>query len=56
MLRSDLDGIIFVAVAMVVAIALFGSRRPAGRCPRCGEQNREPALFCAQCGLRLPGR
>lgn len=54
--RLDIEGVIFVAVALVIGLTLFGARRPPGRCPRCGENNREAARFCSQCGLRLPGR
>ena len=50
------DELAFIAMAVFSVFVLFRSRRTPGRCPRCGERNREPALFCAQCGLRLPGR
>ncbi len=45
---------IMIAVAVVVLVASF--RRPSRRCPRCQQINREQAVYCAQCGERLPGR
>lgn len=56
MFRFDVDDLVFVAIAVFAVFAIFGARRIPGRCPRCGENNREAALFCSQCGLRLPGR
>lgn len=46
---------VIVAVAVFVAWAA-GSRRSARACPRCREQNREAAIYCAQCGSKLPQR
>ncbi len=47
-----------LAVAIVAVIVFFAtaSRRPSRRCSRCREINREQAVYCAQCGVRLPGR
>jgi hypothetical protein len=50
------DGLVCIAVVMVIVFLATSTRRSARRCPRCHEINREPAIFCAQCGARLPGR
>ena len=40
-------------VVFVVLMAVFRGR--SGRvCPHCHEVNRPPAVFCAQCGKKLP--
>ena len=44
---------VIVVVGVFVAWAV-GSRKTARICPRCHEQNREAAIYCAQCGARLP--
>jgi hypothetical protein len=54
--RFEADDIAFITIAVVSAFVLFAARKPAGCCPRCREHNRNEALFCAQCGLRLPDR
>ncbi|MEK6799209.1 MAG: zinc ribbon domain-containing protein [Planctomycetota bacterium] len=46
--------VILVIVVLILAIGML--RRPSMRCPRCQQVNREQAVFCAQCGQRLPGR
>jgi hypothetical protein len=51
----DIKFLVLGAVALVFVIGAF-QRRPSQQCPRCREVNREPAIFCAQCGERLPGR
>jgi len=51
--REDL----FVVVALLAGVFIVSAfRRKPNRCPRCRELNREQALFCAQCGTRLPER
>jgi len=47
-----------LAVAIVALVVFFAtsSRRPSRRCTRCREINREQAVYCAQCGVRLPGK
>lgn len=48
---------IFVVVVVLVGIFVANAfRRRPNRCPRCRELNREQALYCAQCGTRLPQR
>ena len=51
-----LDGLVCVAVVMIIVFLATSTHRSARRCPRCHEVNREPAVYCAQCGARLPGR
>jgi rRNA maturation endonuclease Nob1 len=49
----------YIIVVAIFALSFFlalTARRPARRCPRCHEVNREQAIFCAQCGSRLPER
>lgn len=46
---------VIVIVGVMVSWAV-GSRRSPRRCPRCHEHNREAAIYCAQCGLKLPQR
>lgn len=55
-LKSDRNGMIFVILVAVIAFLATSSRRSARRCPRCREMNRAAAVFCAQCGHRLPKR
>jgi len=43
-------------VAAAVAVATSAIRRPPRRCNRCREINREQAIYCAQCGDKLPDR
>lgn len=52
------DGRLFAiaVVAAVVAVTTSAIRRPPRRCPRCREINREQAMYCAQCGRKLPER
>lgn len=46
---------LWVVGAVVVAVSwAVGVRRGPRRCPRCHEHNREAAIYCAQCGARLP--
>jgi hypothetical protein len=53
----NVDGFfIFGAVFVIFLIGSLFYRRPARDCPRCGEVNRESAVFCSQCGDRLPSR
>jgi rRNA maturation endonuclease Nob1 len=50
------DGRLFAlaVVAVVVAVTMSAIRRPPRRCLRCREINREQAVYCAQCGTKLP--
>ncbi len=51
------DGhILVVGLVAVIVFLATSTRRSARRCPRCQEVNRERALYCAQCGARLPGK
>jgi len=43
-----------VAIVAVIVFLATSSRRPSRRCTRCREINREQAVYCAQCGTRLP--
>ena len=52
----EYDGLICVGVVALIVFLATSTRRSAKRCPRCREINREAAVFCAQCGERLPGR
>jgi len=45
-----------VAIVAVIVFLATSSRRPSRRCTRCREINREQAVYCAQCGTRLPKR
>ncbi len=56
LLRFNLEGLACIAMVVVIVLLATSTRRMARRCPRCSEVNREPAIFCAQCGARLPGR
>jgi hypothetical protein len=47
---------IFVGVIGVIAFLMTATRRARRACKNCGEVNREEAVYCAQCGARLPGR
>lgn len=55
-LRFDLDGLVCIGVVVIIVFLATSTRRSARRCPRCQEINREAAIFCAQCGMRLPNR
>ncbi len=46
---------VMIGVAVFVTWAV-GARRSPRRCPRCHEHNREAAIYCAQCGGKLPQR
>lgn len=54
MCRFD-DGSLFV-VALVSAFLMLATsgRQTPGRCARCGQRNRQEAIYCAQCGRKLP--
>jgi hypothetical protein len=47
---------IFVGVVGIIAFLMTAGRRARRACKNCGEVNREEAIYCAQCGARLPGR
>lgn len=48
--------LIVIGVIAVVAYLATCGRRPQRQCPRCKEINRPQAVFCSQCGTRLPGK
>ena len=50
------DGLVCVALVAVIVFLATSTRRTARRCPRCKEINRDAAIFCAQCGMRLRDR
>jgi hypothetical protein len=50
------DGFVFFAIVAFIVFAVRASRAPTSRCPHCRQVNRPVAIFCAQCGQRLPGR
>jgi len=50
------ENILAVAIVALVVFFATASRRPSRRCARCREINREQAVYCAQCGGRLPGK
>lgn len=52
----DSDGLVCIAVVAVIVFLATSTRRTARRCPRCQEVNRDVAMYCAQCGRRLPDR
>lgn len=54
--RFDYEGLVCVGVVAVIVFLAMSTRRSARRCPRCQEINREAAVYCAQCGARLPGK
>ena len=51
-----LDGLVCIGVIVVIVVLATSSNKIARRCSRCGEVNREAAIFCAQCGNRLSKR
>jgi hypothetical protein len=53
-LRFDFDGLVCVGVVAIIVFLATSTRRSARQCPRCREINRQPAVYCAQCGTRLP--
>lgn len=52
---DDKHIVVIFAVALIAYLATCG-RRPQAQCPRCKEVNRPQAVFCSQCGTRLPGK
>ena len=52
----DIENFLAVAIVAAVVVLATASRRPSRRCTRCREINREQAVYCAQCGTRLPKR
>lgn len=49
------DSRLWVIAIVVVAVSwAIGARRGPRSCPRCHEHNREAAIYCAQCGVKLP--
>ena len=44
---------VLIGVAVFITWAV-GSKRTPRPCPRCHEHNREAAIYCAQCGAKLP--
>lgn len=52
----DWDGFFVVGAVFLIFILSGCCRRPTRQCPRCREVNREAAIFCSQCGARLPER
>jgi hypothetical protein len=50
------ENLLAVGIVAVIVFLATSSRRPSRRCARCREINREQAVYCAQCGTRLPGR
>ena len=51
-----LDGLLCIGVIVLIVVLATSSNKIARRCSRCGEVNREAAVFCAQCGNRLSKR
>lgn len=48
-----MDGLLCIGVIVVIVVLATSSNKIARRCSRCGEVNREAAVYCAQCGNRL---
>ncbi len=48
-----LDGLLCIGVIIVIVVLATSSNKIARRCSRCGEVNREAAIYCAQCGNHL---
>ena len=48
-----MDGLLCIGVIVVIVLLATSSNKVARRCSRCGEVNREAAVYCAQCGNRL---
>ena len=48
--------ILGAAIVVVIVLLATSSNKIARRCSRCGEINREAAIFCAQGGNRLSMR
>lgn len=53
---ANVEGLVCVAVVVAIVLLATSVRRCSRRCSKCQEINREVAVFCAQCGTRLPGR
>lgn len=47
------DGLLCIGVIVVIVVLATSSNKSARRCSRCGEVNREAAVYCAQCGNHL---
>ncbi|RME41623.1 MAG: zinc ribbon domain-containing protein [Planctomycetota bacterium] len=56
LVNLDRDGLLCVALVAVIVFLATSTRRSARRCPRCHEINRDVAVYCAQCGAKLPKR
>ena len=54
--RFELGSLVCVGAVVVAVLIATAGRRGVRHCPKCRELNRPPAIFCAQCGMRLPGR
>ncbi len=55
-MRFDLKTLVCVGVVVALVLIATSGRRGWRHCARCRELNRPPAIYCAQCGTRLPGR
>ena len=48
-----MDGLLCIGVVVIMVVLATSSNKVARRCRRCGEVNREAAVYCAQCGSHL---
>ena len=55
-MRFNLGGLLCIGGIVALVLLATSSGKVARRCSRCSEVNREAAVFCAQCGTRLPNR
>ena len=53
-LRFNLEGLLCIGGLVLLVTWAVSSNKVARRCSRCGEVNRQVAVFCAQCGTPLP--
>lgn len=51
---GDAGSLFVLGLVAIIAFLLVSGRAPSRRCPRCRENNRDHAVFCAQCGAKLP--
>ena len=53
MFRIGSDYLLLLGAVVVIVFLATSSRKQGQRCGRCQEMNRNAAVYCAQCGVRL---
>lgn len=51
---GDAGSLFVLGLVAIITFLLVSGRAPSRRCPRCRENNRDHAVYCAQCGAKLP--